>query len=73
MIESCKPYLKTFGITSISCCRSTRASKTGRGTRAVDADVTIPYHPAAVQFYKERGAWPATMDDAQRKLLSFNP
>jgi hypothetical protein len=42
-------------------------------TRAVDADVTIPYHPAALQFYKERGAWPAAMDDTQRKLLSFNP
>ena len=42
-------------------------------TRAVDADVTIPYHPAALQFYKERGAWPATMDEAQRRLLSLNP
>lgn len=42
-------------------------------TRAVDADVTLPYHPAAMQFYKERGAWPASMDDAQRKLLSLNP
>ena len=41
--------------------------------RAVDADVTIPYHPAAAQFYKERGAWPVSMDDAQRKLLSLNP
>jgi len=41
--------------------------------RAVDADVTIPYHPAALQFYKERGAWPATMDEAQRRLLSLNP
>lgn len=42
-------------------------------TRAVDADVTIPYHPAAVHFYKERGAWPASMEDAQRKLLGLNP
>jgi TRAP transporter TAXI family solute receptor len=42
-------------------------------TRAVDADVTLPYHPAAMQFYKERGAWPASMDDAQRKLLGLNP
>lgn len=42
-------------------------------TRAVDPDVTIPYHPAAVQFYKERGFWSAKMDDAQRKLLAVNP
>lgn len=41
--------------------------------RAVDADVTIPYHLAALQFYKERGVWPATMDDAQRRLLALNP
>ncbi len=41
--------------------------------RAVDPDVTIPYHPAAVQFYKERGLWSAKMDDPQRKLLAVNP
>jgi len=41
--------------------------------RAVDADVTMPYHPAAVQFFKERSAWPANMDDVQRKLISLNP
>lgn len=41
--------------------------------RAVNADVTIPYHPATVQFYKEHGVWPAAMDDAQRRLLTLNP
>lgn len=41
--------------------------------RAVDPDVTIPYHPVAIQFYKERGLWSAKMDDAQRKLLALNP
>jgi len=41
--------------------------------RAVSPDVTIPYHPAAIQFYKERGVWPANMDEAQRKVLSLNP
>ncbi len=41
--------------------------------RAVDPNVTLPYHPAAVQFYKERGLWSAKMDEAQRKLLALNP
>lgn len=41
--------------------------------RAVDAEVTLPYHPAAQQFYKERNLWPAAMDDTQRKLLAHNP
>jgi len=37
--------------------------------RAVDPAVTLPYHQAAVQYYKERGVWSAAMDDAQRALL----
>jgi TRAP transporter TAXI family solute receptor len=41
--------------------------------RAVAPDVTMPYHPAAIQFYKEQGVWSANMDEAQRKLLSLNP
>jgi uncharacterized protein len=41
--------------------------------RAVDPEVTTPYHPAAIQFYKEQGPWSANMDEAQRKLLALNP
>jgi len=41
--------------------------------RAVDPEVTLPYHPAAAQFFKENGAWPAKMDEAQKKLLAMNP
>jgi uncharacterized protein len=41
--------------------------------RAVSADVTIPYHPGAAQFYKEKGVWSANAAEAQRKLLALNP
>jgi TRAP transporter TAXI family solute receptor len=41
--------------------------------RAVDADVTIPFHPAAIQFYKARGVWSTHVDESQRKLAALNP
>jgi uncharacterized protein len=40
--------------------------------RAVGPDVTIPYHPAAIRFFKERGTWKSEMDQVQQKLLSAN-
>ncbi len=41
--------------------------------RAVDLDVTLPYHPAAIRFFKDSGVWPAKMDEAQKRLLAINP
>ncbi len=41
--------------------------------RAASAEVTIPYHPAAVQFYKEKNLWNTKMDEAQKRLLAINP
>jgi TRAP transporter TAXI family solute receptor len=38
--------------------------------RAVAPDVTVPYHPGAVRFYRERGVWKAGMDEAQQRLLA---
>ena len=40
--------------------------------RAAAAEITIPYHPAAVQFYKERKVWPAKADETQTRLLALN-
>ena len=33
----------------------------------VTADITIPYHPAAARFFRERGAWTAEMEQAQQR------
>ena len=41
--------------------------------RAVDPEVTMPYHPAAVRFFKEQKIWSAKMDEVQKKLLAINP
>ncbi|HWH79595.1 MAG TPA: TAXI family TRAP transporter solute-binding subunit [Candidatus Binatus sp.] len=41
--------------------------------RAVDPEVTLPYHPAAIRFFKDNNVWPAKMDEAQKKLLAMNP
>ena len=41
--------------------------------RAVDAEVTIPYHPAAIRFFNEQNVWSAKMDEVQKKLLALNP
>lgn len=41
--------------------------------RAVDADITLPYHPAAARFFKDNGVWTAKMDEVQKRLLALNP
>jgi uncharacterized protein len=40
--------------------------------RAVNPDVTIPYHPGTISFYKEQKLWSSKMDEAQKKLLALN-
>jgi uncharacterized protein len=40
--------------------------------RAVDPEVTMPYHPAAAQYFKEKGVWSAKMDEVQKRLLALN-
>ena len=33
------------------------------------AEITIPYHPAAMRFYREHGAWTAEVEQAQLRLI----
>ena len=40
--------------------------------RAVGADITIPFHPAAIQFYKTRNLWSPNVDETHRKLLALH-
>lgn len=40
---------------------------------AVDLQSTVPYHPGAVQFFKDRGVWTTAADTMQQQLLSQIP
>ena len=38
--------------------------------RFVDPEPTLPYHPGAIRYYKDKGVWGAAMDQLQQKLLA---
>ena len=38
--------------------------------RFVDPEPTLPYHPGAIRYYKDKGIWSAAMDQVQQKLLA---
>lgn len=37
--------------------------------RMVSAEVTMPYHPTAIRFFKDKGLWKPEHDQAQQRLL----
>lgn len=41
--------------------------------QAAHPDVTIPYHEAAIRFFKAQGVWTAEMEATQKKLSALNP
>lgn len=47
-----------------------RSLTTWTADRFVGADSVIPYHPAAVEYYREQGAWSEQMNLRQQELLA---
>jgi len=43
--------------------------RTWQQKRMAESDVTLPYHPGAIKFYKEVGAWTPAMEAQTKKLL----
>ena len=36
----------------------------------ITSDITIPYHPAAVRFFRERGSWTPETEQAQQRAMA---
>jgi TRAP transporter TAXI family solute receptor len=47
--------------------------KTWKREHGAHPDVTIPYHEAAVRFFKSQGVWTPELDATQKKLSALNP
>lgn len=48
----------------------TRTLSTWLPERYANTDAVIPFHPTAIEFYREKGVWTDEMESHQKKLLS---
>ena len=48
----------------------TRTLSTWQPDNYANTDVVIPFHPAAIEFYKEKGVWTDELQARQDELLN---
>ena len=68
--EAVYEIVKTLWVHNQELGEANPMLKAWRRERMVSQNASIPYHPGAVRFFKESGAWSKEMDALQARLLA---